>query len=63
VSPLAIKLVAFGELALIQSINRRTQAGVDKGQAGVDKGMGRLDYDGDAVAVAIDKPVKWHDMA
>jgi hypothetical protein len=22
--------------------------------------MGRLDYDGDAVVVAVDEPVKWH---
>src|SRR5215831_18112513 len=44
---------AYGGLAFIQSINRRTQPCVGKR-------MGRFDDDEDAVVVAVNEPVKWH---
>ena len=52
-SPLAIKLVAFGELAFIKSSKRSTQPGMDQGWR-------RLDDDGDLIVVAVNKPVEGH---
>jgi hypothetical protein len=45
--------VAFGKLALIQSLEAGSKASMNNGSS-------RLDDDGDLVPVAINKPEEWH---
>jgi hypothetical protein len=51
VSPLAVKLMAFGKLALIQA----SKAGSERSMNGRSP---RLDNDGDVIVVAVTEPVK-----
>ena len=50
---LAIKLVAFGEVAFIQ-------VGGGSTHPCMNDGISRFDDDGDLIVVAITEPVEWH---
>jgi hypothetical protein len=53
VSPLAIKLMAFGESAFIQFTKRSTHPDINEGSA-------RFDDDGDLIVVTVTEPVEGH---
>jgi hypothetical protein len=50
--PLAVKLVALGELAFIELDKASSHTGMDERSSG-------FDDDGDLIAVAVAEPVKW----
>ena len=46
--------MAFGEVAFIQSIKRRSEASMNEGSS-------RFDNDRNLIVVAVAEPVEWHD--